>query len=86
MTLFSADCIKFWRYFDTGEGITVPRDNEIFFLVKLLKNYYSQDMKVSLWVVRTEVKQIFLVFCAENGCSKSFESVALLEEHVLADS
>ena len=43
-------------------------------------------MKVSLWVVRTEVKQIFLVFCTENGCSKSFESVALLEEHVLADS
>ena len=87
---FSADCIKFWRYFDVGEGISVPHGNVNFVSGEIIKkSFQSRDENLVVFDKkpdRSNRKIFSLVYCPENGCSESFESVALLEEHVHAGS
>ena len=87
---FSADCIKFWRYFDVGEGITVPHGNVNFVSGEIIKKpFQSRDENLVVFdkkPERSNRKIFYLVYCPENGCSESFESIALLEEHLLAGS
>ena len=87
---FSADCIKFWRYFDVGEGISVPHGNVNFVSGEIIKkSFQSRDENLVVFDKkpdRSNRKIFSLVYCPENGCSESFESVALLEEDVLAGS
>ena len=87
---FSADCIKFWRYFDVSEGITVPHGNVCFVSGEIInKSFQPRDGNLVVFDKKPERsnKKIFsLVYCTLNGCSESSESVVLLEEHVLAGS
>ena len=67
---------------------------QILFLVKLLKNYSSQEMKILLYLTRNQTDQteryfhwlIALKMDVNEMKSESFESVALLEEYVLASN
>ena len=80
--LFSDNCIKFWKYLEIGEGITVPHGNANFVSGEILKNpFQSRDENLLVFdkkPQRSNRKIFSLVYCPENGCSESFESVALL--------
>ena len=70
--------------------ITVPHGNVNFISGEITKKpFQSRDENLVLFdkkPQRSNRKIFSLVYCSENGRSKSLESVALFEEHVLAGS
>ena len=72
---------------DIGKGIIVPHGNANFVSGEIIKKQFqSRDENLVAFDKKAErsYRNFFLVYCPNNECSKSFESVALLEEHVLA--
>ena len=72
---------------DIGEGITVPHGNANFVSGKINKKpFQSRDENLVLFdkkPKKSNRKTFFLVYYPKNGRNESFESVPLLEVHIL---
>ena len=83
---FTEAGIKVWRYYGIGAGILVPYSIKWSFtsglrIIKPFKYYLQISSRHSQNKPRASRQLCSLLFCEEGGCTKTFESLAELEEH-----
>ena len=83
---FTEAGIKVWRYYGIGAGILVPYSIKWSFtsglrIIKPFKDCLQISRRHSQNKPRASRQLCSLLFCEEGGCTKTFESLAELEEH-----
>ena len=82
---FTEAGIKVWRYYGIGAGILVPYSIKWSFtsglrIIKPFKDCLQISSRHSQNKPRASRQLCSLLFCEEGGCTKTFESLAELEE------